>query len=125
MNVQSLERTFIDKVFAICDYQIQNMKDRYSRHLYDICKLLGQVKSDQQLYDVTRNNIIWTNFSLFILKSVRDCVVKASHAFSFTFEKGLIIYFTSEILFNPVFENIKSSYVIFTDFKQRELPFVD
>lgn len=25
MNVQSLERTFIDKIFAICDYRIQNM----------------------------------------------------------------------------------------------------
>ena len=36
MNVQSLERTFIDKVFAICDYKIQNMMDRDSRHLYDI-----------------------------------------------------------------------------------------
>ncbi len=49
MNVQSIDRTFIDKVFAICDYRIQNMLDRDSRHLYDICKLLGQVTLDQQL----------------------------------------------------------------------------
>ena len=25
MGVQSVERTFVDKVFAVCDYRIQNM----------------------------------------------------------------------------------------------------
>lgn len=49
MNVQSLERTFIDKIFAICDYKIQNMQDRDSRHLYDICKLIDHVKMDKEL----------------------------------------------------------------------------
>lgn len=49
MNVQSVERTFIDKVFAVCDYKIQNMQDRDSRHLYDICKLLSCVTLNQQL----------------------------------------------------------------------------
>ena len=49
MNVQSIERTFVDKVFAICDYKIQNMQDRDSRHLYDICKLLKIVKLNQEL----------------------------------------------------------------------------
>lgn len=59
MNVQSIERTFVDKVFAVCDYKIQNMQDRDSRHLYDICKLLGQVKLDRQLdelIDVVRDD---------------------------------------------------------------------
>ena len=49
MNVQSVERTFVDKVFAVCDYKIQNMQDRDSRHLYDICKLLSSVKLDKDL----------------------------------------------------------------------------
>lgn len=49
MPVQSLERTFIDKVFAVCDYRIQNMQDRDSRHLYDIAKLLPHVKLDDEL----------------------------------------------------------------------------
>ena len=59
MNVQSLERTFIDKVFAICDYRIQNIQDRDSRHLYDICKLLPVVKLDRnmdELIDIVRND---------------------------------------------------------------------
>lgn len=49
MNVQSIERTFVDKVFAVCDYKIQNMQDRDSRHLYDICKLLREVELDEEL----------------------------------------------------------------------------
>ena len=49
MNVQSIERTFVDKVFAVCDYKIQNMQDRDSRHLYDICKLLKDVELNEEL----------------------------------------------------------------------------
>lgn len=59
MNVQSVERTFIDKIFAICDYRIQNMQDRDSRHLYDICKLLPAIKMDlklDELIDTVRND---------------------------------------------------------------------
>lgn len=59
MNVQSLERTFVDKMFAICDYYIQDMQDRDSRHLYDICKLLPEIKLDKELsylIDVVRDD---------------------------------------------------------------------
>lgn len=59
MNVQSVKRTFVDKIFAICDYRIQHMQDRDSRHLYDICKLMGQVELDDELdalADTVRND---------------------------------------------------------------------
>ena len=49
MDVQSLERTFIDKVFAVCDYRIQNMQNRNSRHLYDIYKIIEHIKFDKKL----------------------------------------------------------------------------
>ena len=49
MQVQSLERTFIDKVFAVCDYRLQDMKDRDSRHLYDIAKLLPEIEITPEL----------------------------------------------------------------------------
>ncbi len=49
MNVQSLERTFIDKVFAVCDYRIQNMMDRDSRHLYDLAKILPNIELSSDL----------------------------------------------------------------------------
>lgn len=47
MNLQSLERTYIDKVFAICDYYMQGKVKRYSRHLYDIYKLSYLIKEDE------------------------------------------------------------------------------
>ena len=59
MNVQSVERTFVDKVFAVCDYKIQNMQDRDSRHSYDICKLLREVELNEeldQLIDMVRDD---------------------------------------------------------------------
>ena len=43
MPVQSLERTLIDKTFAVCDYYLKNNPERNSRHLYDIAKLLPYV----------------------------------------------------------------------------------
>ena len=47
MKVQALERTYIDKVFALCDYYIQGKAKRYSRHLYDIYKLSPMMKLDE------------------------------------------------------------------------------
>lgn len=38
-NVQSIERTFLDKLFALCDYYEKNESTRYSRHLYDLHKI--------------------------------------------------------------------------------------
>ncbi len=35
-NVQTIERTLIDKLFALCDYHIDKKYERYSRHLYDV-----------------------------------------------------------------------------------------
>lgn len=46
MNLQSLERTCIDKVFALCDYYLQGRAKRCSRHLYDIYKLTPLIKFD-------------------------------------------------------------------------------
>ncbi len=44
MNLQTLERTYIDKVFALCDYYLQGKSKRYSRHLYDIYKLTPRIE---------------------------------------------------------------------------------
>lgn len=40
MKVQGLDRTLGDKVFAICDYYMQDRVKKHSRHIYDIYKLL-------------------------------------------------------------------------------------
>ena len=45
MKVQSLERTFIDKLFAVCDYYLLKKPQRNSRHLYDIYKLSSHIQN--------------------------------------------------------------------------------
>jgi len=40
IDVQSLERTFIDKVFALVDYSLVGKVEKHSRHVYDIHKIL-------------------------------------------------------------------------------------
>ena len=48
MKVQALERTYLDKIFALCDYYMQNKSKRYSRHLYDIYKLTPCISFDPE-----------------------------------------------------------------------------
>ena len=45
MKVQGLDRTLIDKVFAICDYYLNNNVTKHSRHIYDIYKLTPSPKN--------------------------------------------------------------------------------
>lgn len=49
MKVQSMSRTFIDKVFALCDYYMQGKSRRYSRHLYDVYKLYPIVNKEENI----------------------------------------------------------------------------
>lgn len=46
IKVQSLERTFIDKLFAIADYYLSNEKSEHSRHLYDLFKIKDHISFD-------------------------------------------------------------------------------
>ena len=55
IRVQALERTLIDKVFAICDYMERNITLRQSRHIYDISRLLTKVKLDDSLKELVRD----------------------------------------------------------------------
>lgn len=49
IKVQAPERTFIDKVFAVCDYMLRHQTERQSRHLYDIARLLTRVELNESL----------------------------------------------------------------------------
>lgn len=64
MMIQTIDRTFIDKIFAVCDYHLLKKYSRHSRHIYDLYKIwysgflnIGVVKQimndvikDRQLY---------------------------------------------------------------------------
>lgn len=52
INVQTLDRTLIDKVYAICDYMLKNKIDKHSRHIYDLSRLISFVKLDENLKEL-------------------------------------------------------------------------
>ena len=54
MKVQGLDRTLADKVFAICDYYLQNRVKKHSRHIYDIYKLLPLVEQNEEFKKLVR-----------------------------------------------------------------------
>lgn len=54
MRVQSLNRTLIDKVFAVCDYYLQGKDHRNARHLYDIYKLTEHVEIDDDFLKLVK-----------------------------------------------------------------------
>ncbi len=49
IRVQTLDRTFVDKVFALCDYAVSNNTTGYSRHIYDLYRLLPMIVFDDKL----------------------------------------------------------------------------
>lgn len=64
MKVQGLDRTLVDKVFAICDYYLKDDVRRHSRHIYDIYKLLPlvpQTEAFKELVKQVRNVRAMTN----------------------------------------------------------------
>lgn len=50
VKVQSYKRTFIDKIFAICDYYYESRSRFTSRHLYDLYKLIDLIEFDRDFY---------------------------------------------------------------------------
>lgn len=67
MKVQGLDRTLVDKVFAICDYYMQDRVKKHSRHIYDIYKLIDlvpQTKEFKALVKEVRSVRAMTNICL-------------------------------------------------------------
>lgn len=54
MKVQSINRTLIDKIFAVCDYYMLDKARRNSRHLYDIFMLYPYITEDDSFYDLVK-----------------------------------------------------------------------
>ena len=55
IKVQSAQRTFIDKLYALGDYYISDAVQEHSRHIYDIYKLLGIVELNEELRMLAKN----------------------------------------------------------------------
>ena len=50
-----IERTFVDKTFAICDYHLSGRLTRTSRHIYDLHSLLPLITLDDDLVDLYKS----------------------------------------------------------------------
>lgn len=55
ITTQSIERTFIDKIFAICDYYLENKVAKHSRHLYDIHKIYTNIEIPENFNSLVEN----------------------------------------------------------------------
>ena len=49
ITTQTIERTLIDKIFALCDYYIQGKEEKHSRHLYDVYKIVNEIGITEKL----------------------------------------------------------------------------
>lgn len=54
MRVQSLNRTLVDKIFAVCDYYLLGKAQRNARHLYDIYKLAEHVEMNDDFLNLVK-----------------------------------------------------------------------
>ena len=54
ITTQAIERTLIDKVFALCDYYLSDKVERHSRHLYDIYKILEYTTPNNSLSELVQ-----------------------------------------------------------------------
>ena len=52
IKVQTLDRTFIDKVFALGDYYLTGKTKGYSRHLYDLYKIMPKITFDNNFFEL-------------------------------------------------------------------------
>lgn len=55
LNVQTAERTLVDKVFALGDYYLSDAVHEHSRHVYDIYKLLDVVTMDDSMKELVQS----------------------------------------------------------------------
>lgn len=52
ITTQTIERTLIDKIFALCDYYLDNKIERHSRHLYDIYKIVESIDLNEEFVEL-------------------------------------------------------------------------
>jgi len=87
VKVQTLERTFIDKVYALADYAISGKITDHSRHIYDLYKIYPRITFDD-------------NFKLLISEVVK---VRKPLKYSHSLKNGVNL---QEVLHNIIHERV-------------------
>lgn len=73
IRVQSLSRTLVDKVFAICDYYLSNKTSKHSRHLYDLNKIVSNIELNREVANVFKEVREYRK-QIVVCKSAKDGV---------------------------------------------------
>lgn len=55
LNVQTTDRTFVDKLFALGDYYLADTIQGHSRHIYDLYKLLPTIEFNDELKSLIKS----------------------------------------------------------------------
>lgn len=72
IKVQTVLRTFIDKVFALCDYYIDGRILGHSRHIYDIHKLFPLVDLSEDIKGLIQEIREWRKSNRFCYSAADD-----------------------------------------------------
>ena len=91
VKVQSLERTFVDKIFAICDYYLSSKVERNSRHLYDLYKLsevidmnsLGLLISEVKEYRKSNPSCLSCKDGVFIKNIIKKIIDEKYYEYNY------------------------------------------
>lgn len=75
--VQSLSRTIVDKIYAICDYYLDGKCSKHSRHIYDIYKILPHIVLDNSLKELF-NEVRKYRMKIQICSSAKEGVLLSS-----------------------------------------------
>lgn len=112
--VQSLERTFVDKVFALCDYYLRKEELRQSRHIYDLKMLSDNINiySLNTLIKDVRNDRLPNKTCLsakdgIVISDILKKIVDEEY-FKKDYEKVTIPLLSSKVSYNEAIGIIKT-----------------
>lgn len=113
---QKLDRTLIDKIFAIADYYLLGKEVGHSRHLYDIHKLLPAVSIDDDFKELVKEVRVARKVSSYC-RSAQDGVnttlilneIIEKNIYQKDYEETLVLFLRENV---PYSEAIKTLRVI-------------
>lgn len=80
ITTQTIERTLVDKVFALCDYYMEGKMERHSRHLYDIHKILESIGLSEELSGlIPEVRAVRSELSICLSAKPKVCVTDILH----------------------------------------------
>jgi len=111
VRANSLERTFVDKVFAICDYYMSgDIPPRQSRHIYDLYKLLDKISLDGEMKTLVET-VRKQRIGLYGNLSADDGIDLSAVLFDII-KKGVYKYDYERITMSLLYENVDYENVV-------------